>query len=356
MERNRVCIFIEEELLLLRFILSFIVFHLLVILNMKKTIARQAILFTLLFITICCCGQSNYFSSQEVTVPVKGGSLYGTLYLPVGVKKPPIVLIIAGSGPTDRDGNSILLPGKNNSLLQLADSLAKNKIASLRFDKRGVGKSKIENMVEDSMLFSDGINDVLVWCNYLQNKKYKKIYIAGHSEGSLIGMSAAAQCNASGFISIAGAGRKIDVVLKEQLATLPEGLREESYRNLDSLAMGKRIDKPNKMLYSIFRPSVQLYMISWMQYDPQKIIRSLKCPVLIIQGTNDIQVQKTDAENLYAAKPSSTLLIIKNMNHVFKEVWSEKKEDNQKAYSNPSLPVMREMVSGIVTFITTKTK
>lgn len=97
-------------------------------------------------------------------------------------------------------------------------------------------------------------------------------------------------------------------------------------------------------------------MISWMKYDPQKIIQSLNCRVLIVQGTKDIQVKESDAGNLYKARPSAQLLIIENMNHVLKEVKSEKKEDNLKTYSNPSLSVIPELISGIANFIKHKRK
>lgn len=300
--------------------------------------------------------QHEYYTSEEIQLPLKGVTLYGTLFSPSGIKNPPVVLIIAGSGPTDRDGNTPLIKGKNNSLLQLADSLARHGIASLRYDKRAIGKSIIKNLVEDSIRFSDGVNDALALCGLLKERKYKKIFIAGHSEGSLVGLAAASQFNTAGFISIAGAGRSIDLVLKEQMASLPDSLRILSYSYLDSLAAGKRVSKPNILLYNIFRPSIQPYMISWIQYDPQKLMQSLKCPALIIQGTNDLQVKETDALNLKASRPSSTLLLVKNMNHVLKEVKTDSKTDNQKAYSDPSLPVMRELITGMVNFILAKRK
>lgn len=298
--------------------------------------------------------QITSFTTDEVTITVNSDTIYGTIFSPAGIKNPPIVLIIAGSGPTDRDGNSKGIPGKNNSLLQLADSLANHGIASLRYDKRGIGQSKVNNFSEENFIFADGIHDALVWFNFLKTKKYKKIFIAGHSEGSLIGMSVAKEVKVSGFISIAGAGRRIDEVLKEQLAGLPDSLKTEAFHNLDSLAIGKRIEHPNKNLNALFRPSVQPYLISWLQYNPQTIIHSLTCPVLIIQGENDVQVKIEDANALAIAQPKAQLLLIKDMNHVLKEVKSENRNENIKAYSNPDLPVMAALIKGMVTFIQTK--
>lgn len=315
------------------------------------------------FILLCCVclqlqtrAQNAYYTTEEIKLPLTGVTLYGTLTLPTGIKRPPVVLLIAGSGPTDRDGNTPLIKGKNNSLLQLADSLARHGIASLRYDKRAIGQSKVSNFQEDSLLFSDGVNDALSLCGLLKKKKYKKIFIAGHSEGSLVGLGAANRFPVSGFISIAGAGRRIDLVLKEQLATLPDSLRQLSYAYLDSMSAGKKIAKPNLLLYNIFRPSVQPYMISWIGYDPQQLVAALHCPVLIVQGTKDLQVKEKDAQALAAANTGAGLLIINDMNHVLKEVKGTTREENIKAYSDPSLPVMGELIEGMVNFILPKRK
>lgn len=297
--------------------------------------------------------QPSSYSSQEAELAIAGGTLKGTLFTPNDVNRPTVVLIIAGSGPTDRDGNSPLLAGKNNSLLQLADSLAARGIASLRYDKRGVAKSQIKGFKEEQMLFTDGVSDAQGWVQWLREKGFRKIYIAGHSEGSLVGLIAAQSEKIKGFISIAGVGRPIDLVLREQLAAGagPDSLKLLANRYLDTLMSGQRIAKPNPLLFSLFRPSVQPYMISWLRYDPQQLIRSLSLPVLIMQGTNDIQVKETDAELLARANPDAKLVIIENMNHVLKEVKSSAKADNMASYSNPGLPVMTQLVNAIDQFV-----
>ena len=297
--------------------------------------------------------QPSYYSRQEAELAIAGGTLKGTLFTPNNVKRPAVVLIIAGSGPTDRDGNSPLLAGKNNSLLQLADSLAARGIASLRYDKRGVAKSQIKGFKEEQMLFTDGVSDAQGWVQWLREKGFRKIYIAGHSEGSLVGLIAAQSEKIKGFISIAGVGRPIDVVLREQLAAGagPDSLKLLANRYLDTLMSGQRIAKPNPFLFSLFRPSVQPYMISWLRYDPQQLIRSLQLPVLITQGTHDMQVTETDAMLLARAKPDAKLVIIEHMNHVLKEVKSSAKTDNMASYSNPGLPVMIQLVNAIDQFV-----
>lgn len=307
----------------------------------------------LLLVMVPLVVKSQSRDSVDVSIPLEGGSLQGTLFTPMGIKKPSIVLIIAGSGPTDRDGNSRMMAGKNNSLLQLADSLAIHGIASLRYDKRGIAKSQVKGLKEENMRFEDGVNDAIAWIKWLQENGYRKIYIAGHSEGSLVGMAAATKIKVSGFISLAGSGRRIDWVLREQLqaGTGPDSLKKLAGYYLDTLLSGTIIINPNPMLFSLFRPSIQPYMISWLKYDPAALIASLSCKTLIIQGKKDIQINETDARLLYEANPKSSLVMIENMNHVFKAVPSDNKAENLKAYTDPSLPIMRELVQTMVKFI-----
>jgi len=314
----------------------------------------QFLLFPLLLIfTSFTQAQQTGKDSIDCSIPLQDGALSGTLFTPRGVRKPPVVLIIAGSGPTDRDGNSKLIKGKNNSLLQLADSLAKYGIASLRYDKKGVGESQVRGLKEENMRFEDGANDALAWVAWLRKKGYKKIYIAGHSEGSLIGLVAAQQAKLKGFISLAGAGRPIDQVLREQFKEGggPDSLVVLANRYLDTLLAGQRIAKPNPFLFSIFRPSVQPYIISWLRYDPGKLLQTLRCPVLLVQGNKDIQVQVADALLLQKIKPDARLAVVENMNHVFKLVTSDNRVDNIKTYNDPALPIASSMVQEIIKFI-----
>jgi len=238
-------------------------------------------------------------------------------------------------------------------LLQLADSLAVHGIATLRYDKRGVAKSQIKELREEQMQFSDGVDDAIGWIRWLRQQGFRKIYVAGHSEGSLVGLSAAQTEKISGFISIAGVGRPIDAVLREQFAAGggPDSLKKLAGRYLDTLFMGQRIAKPHPLLFSVFRPSVQPYMISWLRYNPQALMRTLNCRALIVQGTNDLQVKETDAQLLAASKPQAKLVIVEQMNHVLKKIDSPAPAANIASYSNPKLPVMNELVAAITQFV-----
>jgi uncharacterized protein len=283
----------------------------------------------------------------KITLQTKTGDLFGTLSTPEKFKKIPVALLIAGSGPTDRDGNNPVM--KNNSLKMLAAGLSKKGIATLRYDKRGIAESKASAKSEADLRFEDYVSDAKDWIQLLkQDKRFSKVMVIGHSEGSLIGMMAGA--HAAKFISIAGAGQSADKILKVQLSTQPKEVQDLCFPIIDSLKNGKTVENVNPMLFSLFRPSVQPYMISWFKCDPQVEIRKLTIPVLIVQGTNDIQVSADDANRLSAANPKAKLVLIDKMNHIFKLVEGDK-QANLASYSNPVLPVSDEMVKSISGFI-----
>jgi alpha-beta hydrolase superfamily lysophospholipase len=292
-----------------------------------------------------------FTESEIVLKPVSGGEISGTLTVPGKSKKTPLVIIIAGSGPTDRDCNSPM-GVKSNAYKMLAKGFADNGISTLRFDKRGIAKSKAALPSESDIRFDTYINDVVDWVDFLkQDKRFSKIILLGHSEGSLIGMIAAQKAGVSKYISVAGVGSPADKILQEQLKNqLPQQLMDESNKIIDSLKAGKTVSKVNLMLLSLYRPSVQPYMISWFRYDPAVEIKKLKIPVMIVQGTTDIQVSVDNAKLLSAAKPDARLLIIDNMNHFLKESVADRQK-NLATYSDPELPLKPGLLEGIVAFI-----
>ncbi len=285
----------------------------------------------------------------EVTLETKTGKIFGTLCTPKKFNKIAIALIIAGSGPTDRDCNSGL-GYKTDAYKILAHKLAANNIATLRYDKRGIAASKAAMTSEADMRFDNYIEDAKEWVEKLKaDKRFSDVVIIGHSEGSLIGMNAAVK-DVSKFISLAGAGQRADKVLKIQLASLPPNLKDSAFAILDSLVQAKQVIHYPKPLFSLFRPSGQPYLISWFKHDPQADIKKLTIPVLIVQGTTDIQVDTTDAEELYEAYPKAKLDIIKGMNHILRDV-SKDREANIKTYSDPALPLDEKLVKDIADFI-----
>lgn len=227
-------------------------------------------------------------SEEPATLATPTGKLYGTLELPASKRRVPVVFIIAGSGPTDRNGNSRLLPGANNAYKLLADELAKNGIASLRVDKRAIGESAPAGQKEADLRFDTYIDDAVMWVKQLRSdKRFSTITVAGHSEGSLIGMVAAARAGADGYISMAGAGRRIDTILLEQLkpAYSPE-LYATTQKILAELLQGRTVAQFPPELASLFRASIQPYMISWLKFDPPFEIAKLSIPGAHSPGKN----------------------------------------------------------------------
>ena len=281
------------------------------------------------------------------------GTICGTLLEPEHMTKPvPVVLLLAGSGPTDRDGNQLPRLHIDNHRL-IAEALQEHGIASVRFDKRGVAASVAAGRTESELRFEHYVDDAVRWIDLLsQNDKFSKIIVLGHSEGSLIGMLACIQSEkADGFISLAGPGRPIDEILREQMARQPQSVRDAFFPILDELKQGKTVENVPAALLPLARPSVQPYMISWMKYDPRAEIQKLAIPVLIVQGTTDIQVSVADAENLAEANPKAKKVIIRNMDHTLKVNSTTWAIFQQRSYVDPRRPLHAELVPAIVEFI-----
>jgi alpha-beta hydrolase superfamily lysophospholipase len=310
-------------------------------------------------IGLCClmanlhgqtAGNVNFIES-EIVLKTPNGNLYGTLTAPQASAGTPVVLIIPGSGATTRDGNA---PGgmKPNTYKMLAEDLASKGISTVRFDKRGVGQSRPSATSESDLRFEIYIYDVVAWMDLLRaDKRFTKVILLGHTEGALIGMCAAQQTKADGLISVAAVAQPADVVLREQLkGKLPDSLEIESNRILDSLKAGKTVAKVGKTLSSLYRPSVQPYLISSIKYNPAKEITKLSIPVLLVQGTSDLQVSSQQVKLLAAAKPDAKVLILQNMNHILKESANDY-PSNVATYTNSTLPLKSGLVDGLAGFI-----
>lgn len=290
---------------------------------------------------------------EDITLNTPTGDIHGRLMLPDGKAPCPVVIIIAGSGPTDMNGNSIGLELTSNSLLYLAEELAANGIASVRYDKRGIGRSAKAAPSEEELRFEHYINDATMWADKLgSDARFNSVIIAGHSEGSLIGMIAAQQSKAvKGYISISGCGSPANEILEKQLQNHAEWIRKDMMAILKELCEERTVDNVPFYTETLFRPSVQPYLISWFRYNPTKEIAKLDMPVLILQGDRDMQVGVEEAEKLYAAKQDATYYIIRDMNHVLKQCSTDNIIDQIKIYNNPDLPIKAELVTHIVEFI-----
>ncbi len=287
-------------------------------------------------------------AESAITLETATGSIYGTLALPAKLPA-PVVLIIAGSGPTDRNGNSG--PIQPNCYALLAAALAARGIASVRYDKRGIAASAAAGPSEIDLRFDMYVDDAAAWMHMLAaDKRFSKTVVAGHSEGSLIGMIAVQRAPASAYVSLEGAGRPAPVVLREQLKPkLPAALYAQAEATMPQLSHGHTVPNPPVELASLFRPSVQPYLISWFRYDPAVEMAKLTIPATIVQGTADVQVSLTDANLLKHADPSATLLIVQGMNHVLKHAPDTSSQAAiLKGYTDASLPIEPHVVTAIV--------
>ncbi len=297
----------------------------------------------------------DQYQLETLEIQVKEGNLSGTLTVPKSNSKIPVALIIAGSGATDQNGNSLGSPIQPNSYTLLAQELAAKGIATLRYDKRGIGKSR-SNLSEVQLRFEDLATDASALLEKLKTDlRFSSFYIIGHSEGSLLGMLAAQQSPVTGYISLAGAGQAADEILIQQLSpqVSPSQL-EEIKRVIGSLKKGqvipaKDIALPAQLVTALFRDSVQPYLISWFRYDPSLEIKKLKTKIQILQGSTDIQVGLADANRLASAIGQQPI-ILEGMNHVFKTASLDSASQN-RAYTDPKLPIAPSLVSNLERFV-----
>lgn len=312
-------------------------------------------LLSLLIILIVICNKM-YGEEKEIILTTKTGNIYGTILIPENKQtKDVIALIICGSGPTDRNGNNQQM--QNNSIKYLAEDLYNAGIPSVRYDKRAIAKSASSAVSEENLRFTTYADDAREWINMLW-KDYKKVIVIGHSEGAMLGILASINNpKISALVLIAGLGRPADEVLKQQLSEQPilAAITDVAFSIIDSLKKGETVNNVPPILNSLFRTSVQPYMISWFAVNPAMEIAKIKNPTLIIQGDKDIQVSVKDAELLHQSAPNSKKIIISNMNHVFKECNTTDIITHISLYNNPNIKNIPQLSSNIINFINEST-
>jgi pimeloyl-ACP methyl ester carboxylesterase len=295
--------------------------------------------------------RSHADDGADFVLKTPTGTLVGTFDLPTSKAPWPVVLIIAGSGPTDRDGNQPQM--KNDSLRLVGKALAAHGVAVLRYDKRGIGKSAAAGAVEEDLRFENYVDDAAAWVKRLRSdRRFSKVIILGHSEGSLVGVLAAKREKIDGLVSVAGSGRDLASLLRDQLErNLPPMLFEQSSHMIDELVAGRKVADVPGELTVLFRPSVQPFLMSLLKYNPTKEIGELQVPILVVQGTTDLQVSMDDARSLAAANKNVRLAAVENMNHVLKNAPGKSLAEQVKSYSDPSLPLAPKLMDEIVAFI-----
>lgn len=310
---------------------------------------KYFILIVALALVLSACSSAGGIIEEDYDLTVEGGSIYGTLTLPEGEGPFKVAIIHPGSGPTDRDGNSAIA-GSNNGLKMIAQDLANNGIASIRYDKRGIAESMGLIKSESELVFEDYINDLILWIDKAKSDgRFTEIYLIGHSEGALISAAAAVKSQVAGFISLAGVGEPAYDTLIRQLSAQPKEITELTTPIIMELKEGRTVADVPEMLQSLFRDSVQPYLISWFKYDPVVVYSEIKSPIIIIQGDTDIQVTVEDARMLGEGTGIEPI-IISGMNHILKEAPADP-EENLKTYQDPKLPLHQELMGEIISFI-----
>jgi pimeloyl-ACP methyl ester carboxylesterase len=293
----------------------------------------------------------------EVTAPGPSGALAGTLIDPGG--KAPIVLIIPGSGPTDRDGNSPLgITAAPYRLL--AESLSARGIATVRIDKRGMFGSK--NAVPDpnAVTIADYAADVHAWVAAMRRQTGRScVWVLGHSEGGRVGLAAAQQPGGiCGVILASAPGRSLGDVMRSQFRANPANapILDAALKAVDTLEAGQRVDPATlpPPLARLFAAPVQGFLIDVFARKPAALAASLKVPVLVVQGDRDIQVGVDDARLLAGAAPRATLAVLPGVNHVLKAVASDDRAANLATYRDSSLPIAPGVVDAVARFVTAR--
>lgn len=309
----------------------------------------------LLALLLCTCSallQARTLLSEPARLQTDTGTLHGTLLLPRSEAAVPVALLIAGSGPTDRDGNNPQ-GGNNDALKRLAQSLAHMGVASLRYDKRGIGASQAAEPNEANLSVEGYVADAVAWVRQLEDDpRLAELILIGHSEGALIASLAAPKTKAAALISIAGSARPIDQVLREQLSVrLPPEPLAISEAMIEQLRQGRTTTEVPEGLQALFRPSVQPYLISLFRQQPAAAFAATRMPALIIQGSHDIQVGVDDARRLQQARPDAQLLVIPGMNHVLRIVPADI-ATQLASYNDPQRPLAAALGGGIQAFLT----
>jgi len=293
----------------------------------------------------------------ETTLQAAGplGPLRGTMLAPAS-GRPPMMLIIPGSGPTDRDGNNPL--GVRASTYRLlAEGLAAHSIGTVRIDKRGMFGSSAAVKDANAVTIDDYVADTAAWTARIREQTGAAcVWLFGHSEGGLVAL-AAAQKNPGicGLVLASTAGQPLGEVLRQQLRANPANapVLDQAMAAIDALAAGRRVDigGMNPALVPLFAPQLQGFLINAFSYDPAKLIAAVDKPALIIQGERDLQVGVADAERLKAAAPKAELVLLANVNHVLKIVASDDRRANAMTYGNPGLPLAPGVVEAIAGFV-----
>lgn len=296
---------------------------------------------------------------REVTITCDWGDISATLNTPAAGSD-IAVLIVAGSGPTDRNGNSG--PSLNTyTYKMLSDDLVKGGVAVLRYDKRAIGRSRLNDPTTiPNMVFEDFVDDAARCVDYLHSEGFKKVVVAGHSEGGEIALHLALREDVAvdGLVLLCCPGFPMDQILNAQLSAqlVPQyiGLMVTATTIMKRIKAGESVPAESipQELLSLFHPSVQPFLCSSMAFDPAELMSRVEQPSLIISGGRDIQVTKENAERLMAQAKCGEHIHFEQMTHILKDAdTSDRIQQLVSVYINANLPLTEGVSEVILRFV-----
>jgi pimeloyl-ACP methyl ester carboxylesterase len=292
-------------------------------------------------------------AATPVSLPSHPAPLHGTLLAPDGDPR-AVAVILPGSGPTDRDGNSPQFGIVGGSYRRLAEGLAAQGVATVRIDKRGIGESAAAGMSETDLRFTHLSDDARAWAAEAARLTGRPCaWLIGHSEGALVALAAVKEGDdkVCGLVLLSGAGRPARLVLEEQLGPqLPEPMRSQAFHALAELEAGRTVADTPPELAALLRPSVQPYLISWLALDPAALAAAYDGPVMVGQGSTDLQTTVADARAIAAADPQARLVIWEGVNHMLRIAPADRAA-NIATYYDAALPLAPGVVDDVAGFI-----
>jgi pimeloyl-ACP methyl ester carboxylesterase len=310
----------------------------------------KTILHFFIYLLTALCALLGFAQAPQIKEIAIDSQLLGDLYT-TATKNDNLVIIVPGSGPTNRNGNSFA-GLKGNSYKMLATALSSHNLDVFTYDKRIITQLKLNQPIkEEEGRFEDGVDDLALIVTYFTSQ-YPKITLVGHSEGALLAnLLANKSATVTKYVSLQGPGTTADQIIYEQITQQLPALGAKVTEINTALKNGQTVKEIPPMLQALYRPSVQPYLISWMKYDPSVEIAKIKQPTLIIDGDKDLQVSLKQGDLLSQANPKAKRITLKNMNHVLKQI--DKDDDNMKSYGDPTFPLHPELALVIATFIQT---
>ena len=317
---------------------------------------RRLFLSVLAMICVIC---SVVAQEREVVIACAWGDISATLNTPAEGGD-VAVLIIAGSGPTDRNGNSG--PTLNTyAYKKLSDDLVKGGVAVMRYDKRAIGRSTLNDPTTiPNLVFGDFVDDAARCVDYLRGEGFSKIVVAGHSEGGEIALHLALREDVmvDSLVLLCCPGFPMDKILSAQLSAqlVPQhlGLMLTATTLMQRIKAGEivPVESIPQELLSLFHPSVQPFLCSSMAFDPAELMSRVEQPTLIISGGRDIQVTKENAERLMARAKRGEYLHFERMTHILKSAdTSDRIEQLVSVYTNANLPLTEGVSEAVLGFV-----